>query len=134
MKSAGTASKVAAVAVHGALRALVAAHDQAVDLLAVVDEQVGVAQRRQRAGPGAAGTASVTTYWCDIGTIGTRTPARRAISAANMPPQSTTTSHSMSPRSVRTPVTRPLVRWSIAVTRVRCAIVTPAARAEAASA
>ena len=39
----------------------------------------------------------MTTYWCDIGTIGTRTPASRAISAANMPPQLTTTSHSTSP-------------------------------------
>ncbi len=75
----------------------------------------------------------MTTYWCDIGTIGTRTPARRAISAANMPPQSTTTSHSTSPRSVRTPVTRPSC-VVIAVTRVRCAIVTPPARADAASA
>src|SRR4051794_41905778 len=50
-----------------------------------------------------------------------------------MPPQSTTTSQSTSPRSVRTPVTRP-PRVVIAVTRVRCATVAPAARAEAASA
>ena len=39
-------------------------------------------------------TGSVTTYWCDIGTSGTRTSTSRAISAANIPPQSTTTSHS----------------------------------------
>ena len=46
--------------------------------------------------------ASVTRYWCDIGTTGTRTSTMRAISAANMPPASMTTSHSMSPWSVRT--------------------------------
>ena len=49
-----------------------------------------------------------------------------------MPPQSTTTSHSTAPRSVRTPVTRP-PRVVIAVARVRCAITAPAVRAEAAS-
>ena len=77
----------------------------------------------------------MTTYWCDIGTIGTRTPARRAISAANMPPQSTTTSHSTVTAAVgahaRHPARRSVV---IAVTRVRCAIVAPPARADAASA
>ena len=82
--------------------------------------------------------ASVTTYWWLIGTIGTRTSTRRAISAAYMPPQSTTTSHSVkdswpSPRSVRTPVTRPC-SVVMPVTRVRWAIVTPPARAEPASA
>ena len=44
----------------------------------------------------------MTTYWCDIGTSGTRTSTIRPISAANIPPQSTTISHSMLPRSVRT--------------------------------
>jgi hypothetical protein len=73
------------------------------------------------------------TYWCDMGTTGTRMPTRRAISAENMPAQSTTASHSTSPRSVRTPVTRPR-SVVIAVTRVRCTIVAPAARAMAESA
>ena len=53
-----------------------------------------------------AGTGAVTTYWCDIGTTGIRTSTSAAISAAYIPPQSTTTSHSTSPRSVRTPITR----------------------------
>jgi hypothetical protein len=55
-----------------------------------------------------------------------------------MPPQSTTTSHSTSPRSVRTRVTRSRPDASrvvsTAVTRVRCAIVAPPERAMAASA
>ncbi len=80
-----------------------------------------------------AGSGAVTTYWCDIGTTGIRTSTSRAISAANIPPQSTTTSHSTSPRSVRTRATRPSA-VSMPVTRVRCAIVTPPARAPAASA
>ena len=50
-----------------------------VDLLPVVDEQVRVAQRRQRAGDRpVSDSASVTTYWCDIGTTGTRTSDQRA--------------------------------------------------------
>ena len=68
--------------------------------------RAGSAAAGSRAASTTAGIGSVTTYWCDIGTIGTRTPASRAISAAYMPPQSTTTSHSTSPRSVRTLVTR----------------------------
>ena len=57
-------------------------------------------------------------YSCDIGTTGMRTPASRPSSAENMPPAITTTSASMSPRSVRTrpgsmPVTRVLVKiWA----------------------
>jgi hypothetical protein len=86
-----------------------------------------------RAGRVPAGSGAVITYWCDIGTTGIRTSTSRAISAANMPPQSTTTSHSTAPRSVRTRLTRPCVR-SMPSTRVRCAIRTPSARARAASA
>ena len=81
-------------------------------------------------GDGASGP--VTTYWCDIGTIGTRTPAIRPISAAKMPPQFTTISASMSPRSVLTPVTRPS-RVEMASTLVCCRMLTPPARAPAAS-
>ena len=70
----------------------------------------------------------VTTYWWLIGMIGTRTPTIRAISAAYMPPASTTVSHSMSPWSVRTPVTAPpdTVQPS---TRVRSCTWTPDRRA-----
>ena len=75
----------------------------------------------------------VTTYSCAIGTIGIRTPAIRPISAANIPPALTTTSHSMSPRSVRTPVTAPS-RTSIPVTRVLVWIAQPPLRAPSASA
>ncbi len=56
-------------------------------------------------------------YWCDIGITGMRTPAIRPISAAYMPPALTTTSAAMSPRSVRTPRTRPSAT-SMPVTRV----------------
>ena len=49
----------------------------------------------------------MTTYWWLIGTIGTRTPTIRATCAAYIPAASTTSSHSTSPRSVRTPVTAP---------------------------
>ena len=65
--------------------ALVAAHHQAVAVLAVVDEEVGIAQGGQVARapspePRASRTASsgwVTRYWWDIGSSGTRTPAIR---------------------------------------------------------
>ena len=83
------------------------------------------------------GTGAVTTYWCDIGTTGIRTSTSAAISAAYMPPQTTTASHSTSPPSVRTPTTRrPCGPSTVAnpTTRVCCAIRTPAARAPAASA
>ena len=56
-------------------------------------------------------------YSCAIGTIGTFTPASAPISFANMPPALTTTSASISPLSVTTPVTRPR-STGIAVTRV----------------
>ena len=65
--------------------------------------------------------------------IGTRTPASRPISAANMPPALTTTSHSMSPRSVCTPVTRPSIT-AMPVTRVLVKICPPPRRAPSASA
>ena len=76
--------------------ALVAAHDEAAAVLAEVDEEVGVAQRGEVARP-ARGSRNgcVTRYWWDIGISGTRTPASRAISAAYMPPASTTTSASI---------------------------------------
>ena len=57
----------------------------------------------------------------------------RPISAANMPPASTTTSAAMSPRSVRTPRTRPSFT-SIPVTRVSVKIRQPPRRAPSASA
>ena len=75
----------------------------------------------------------MTTYWCDIGTSGSRTPTIRAISAANMPPQSTTVSQSMLPLSVCTRVTRPR-SVSMAVTRVCGCTCTPFSRARFASA
>jgi hypothetical protein len=75
---------------------------------------------------------SVTTYWCDIGTIGIRTPAIRPSSAANMPPQLTTISQSMSPWSVRTLVTLPPAT-SRPSTRVRVRIRAPPSLALAAS-
>src|SRR4051794_35966260 len=81
------------------------------------------------------GTGAVTTYWCDIGTTGIGTSTSSAISAAYMPPQTTTASHSTSPPSVRTPTTpRPCDPSTVAnpTTRVCCAIRTPAARAPAA--
>ena len=69
--------------------ALVAAHHQAVAVLAVVDEQVGVAQGGQvpralaaasprRAPRATASSGWVTRYWWDIGISGTRTPAMPA--------------------------------------------------------
>ena len=50
----------------------------------------------------------VTRYSCAIGTIGTSTPASAPSSRANIPPALTTTSVSISPLSVTTPVTRPV--------------------------
>ena len=93
----------------------------------------------RRAGRGRASSAAgcrasrsrngcVTRYSWAIGTIGTRTPASRPISAANMPPALTTTSASMSPHSVSTPRTRP-VATSIPVTRVWVKIRQPPSRA-----
>ena len=75
----------------------------------------------------------VTRYSCAIGTSGTRTPAIRPISAAYMPPALTTTSASMSPRSVCTPRTRP-PRTSMPVTRVLVWMSQPPSRAPSASA
>ena len=75
----------------------------------------------------------VTRYSCAIGTIGTVTPASRPSSAANIPPALTTTSASISPLSVTTPVTRPR-STGIAVTRVLVAISAPPRRAPSASA
>ncbi len=60
----------------------------------------------------------MTRYWCDIGTSGIRTPASRPISAANIPPQLTTTSQSMSPRSVRHAASPGRAATSMPVTRV----------------
>ncbi len=91
---------------------------------------------RTRADWRASRTASsgwVTRYWWDIGITGTRTPARRAISAAYMPPASTTTSASTSPLSVCTPQTRP-PPTSIPVTRVSVKMRQPPWRAPSASA
>src|SRR6478672_9721847 len=70
----------------------------------------------------------VTRYSCAIGTTGTRTPASRPSSAANIPPALTTTSASIAPCSVSTPVTRPSVT-PIPVTRVWVKIRAPPARA-----
>ena len=75
----------------------------------------------------------VTRYSCAIGITGTTTPASRPISAANIPPASTTTSVSIDPRSVWTPVTRPR-STPIPVTRVDVAISAPWRRAPSASA
>ncbi len=75
----------------------------------------------------------VTTYSCAIGTTGTRTPAIRPISAANMPAALTTISHSTSPRSVRTRDTAPR-STSIPVTRVFVRMRQPPCRAPSASA
>jgi hypothetical protein len=61
-----------------------------------------------------------------------RTPASRPTSAENMPAAITATSQSMSPRSVRTRVTRPL-SVSIPVTRVDVKIRAPPWRARSAS-
>ncbi len=102
-------------------------------LLAEVDEQVGVAQRRQVLAGARSRNGCVTRYSCAIGTIGTRTPAIRPISAANMPPALTTTSASIGPHSVWTPRTRPS-STSMPVTRVWVKIRTPPARAPSASA
>ena len=62
-----------------------------------------------------------------------RTPAIRPSSAANMPAAITTASASMSPRSVRTRVTRPL-SVSMSVTRVEVSIRAPPRRAPSARA
>ncbi len=86
--------------------ALVAAHDQAAAVLAEVDQQDGVAQGRH-AVVACSRNGCVTRYWCDIGIIGTRTPAIRPISAANIPPALTTTSASIRPLSVSTARARP---------------------------
>ncbi len=59
----------------------------------------------------------VIRYSCAIGTIGTLTPASAPISFANIPPAFTTTSASIGPLSVTTPVTRPC-STGIPVTRV----------------
>ena len=75
----------------------------------------------------------MTTYSCAIGTTGTRTPAIRPISAANMPAALTTISHSTSPRSVAHARTAP-PRTSIPVTRVFVRIRQPPRRAPSASA
>ena len=81
--------------------------------------------------------ASVKRYWCAIGMIGTVIPAIAPISAANIPPASTTTSARISDRSPRcstvTPVTRPR-STPTSTTRVCCRIVAPRCRAPAASA
>ena len=67
------------------------------------------------------------------GTTGTRTPARRPSSAANIPPALTTTSASIGPQVVCTPRTRPS-RTSMASTRVWVKIRAPPARAPSARA
>ena len=66
-----------------------------------------------------------------MGTTGIRTPASRPTSAENIPAAITTLSASMSPRAVRTRVTRPRSE-SIPVTRVPVWIVTPPRRAPSA--
>ena len=53
----------------------------------------------------------VTRYSCAIGTIGTFTPASAPSSCAKIPPAFTTTSASISPLSVATPLTRPPSTW-----------------------
>src|SRR5918996_254913 len=87
-------------------------------------------------GSGFAGSRSrngcVTKYWCEIGSTGMRTPASRPTSAENMPAAITTTSQSMSPRSVRTRRTRP-PELSIPTTRVEVKMRAPPCRARSAS-
>jgi hypothetical protein len=70
---------------------------------------------------------------CDIGWMGMRTPASRPTSAENIPAAMTTTSASMSPRSVRTRLTRP-PSDSIPVTRVLVNRRAPPSRARSARA
>ena len=67
------------------------------------------------------------------GTIGTRTPARRPISAANIPPALTMTSASILPYCVSTARTRPR-STSIPETRVCVKTRVPPARAPSISA
>ncbi len=74
-----------------------------------------------------------TRYSCAIGTIGTTTPASAPISRAYIPPAFTTTSVSISPRSVSTASTRP-PRVRMPVTRVDVAISAPRRRAPSARA
>ena len=142
LKSAGIASyRVARRGERGGV-ALVPAHDEPVDLLPVVHEQVGVAQARQqgrsRAASTTAGIGSVTTYWCDIGTIGTRTPAIRAdlgrVHAAAVDDDLALDVAAVGAHPGDAPRRAGRERVSIASTRVRVAIRTPPARAPAASA
>src|SRR5260370_218045 len=69
----------------------------------------------------------VMRYSWAIGISGTLTPARRPISEANMPPALTTSSVSMSPLSVITLRTRPLLT-PMPVTRVSSRISAPGRR------
>ena len=133
MKSAGTASNDCAVAVHGRAAPLVAAHDQAFDLLPVVDEQVRVAQRRQRAGPGGEerlGDDVLVRHRHDrhpdadeAGDLGGEHAA--AVDHHLALDVAAVGAHPRHPAPVSV---------VIAVTRVRCAILAPPARADAASA
>ena len=82
--------------------ALVAAHDQAARLRA--GSRRAATGRASSACRSAGPTACVIRYSCAIGTIGTFTPASAPISFANIPPALTTTSASISPLSVTTPV------------------------------
>ena len=95
---------------------LVAAHDEAADLLLVVGEPVRVAQRRQP-GRDARRSRSVIRYWCCTLTSGTLTPAMRPSARDHWPAQQTTLSQatkpcvgldaaSPGPSSTRMPVTR----------------------------
>ena len=110
LKSAGIPSSD-----QGAGFALVAAHDQPARLGTEVDEQRRVAHRRH---VGREPVGFVIRYSCAIGTIGTFTPASAPISFANIPPALTTTSASIGPWSVTTPVTRAALDGDLRDTRV----------------
>ena len=71
-------------------------------------------------------------YWCSIGTTGISTPASRPSSCAQIPPAFTTTSASIAPWSVTTPVTRPS-RTVISSTRTPVRTLAPADFAPAAN-
>ena len=75
----------------------------------------------------------VIRYWCSIGTTGISTPASRPSSCAQIPAAFTTTSASIEPWSVTTPVTRPS-RTGISTTRTPVRIRAPPRLAPSANA
>ena len=76
---------------------------------------------------------SVIRYWCCTETSGMLTPARRPNSRAHWPVQLTSTSQSITPEVVSTPLTRPFSERT-AVTVTPSTMAAPASRAPLASA